>query len=128
MSHIQKYMNLKNFLAEKVVPNFMIWAVAYIFIGKIVSLRYPQVSVDWTALLDINGLLVFAEGVIAAIIIAWIVGKGAELPWLLQKVRDEASSALVNFSSIAIVVGGASSNWSSVILGIFGFGVAWRIP
>ena len=83
---------------------------------------------DWGALVDVKALAVFMVGALFSIAIAWIAAKGAQLPWLLQKMRDEVSSALVNFSSVALVVGGAAMNITSVTFALVGFIIAWRLP
>lgn len=127
----------KVFFVEKIIPNFFVWTMAYIAVGRLIATWFPSLPlVDWTALVDVASLLVFLCGVVLAIVLAYLFAKGsAQLTWFFHKVREEASTALVNLSSIALIVGldqlaspsiTGDNTISLLVLPLFGFLLAWR--
>lgn len=121
-------MSLWSFILEKIFPNLAIWFAAYVLGGKYL---YPKIlgakPIDWSAFFDLGSLGVFLFGVMLIIAIAHGAGKWSpqQLAWLLARVRDEASSAIVSVSSIGIFIGLGAKNLAMVFGCLAGYLGAW---
>lgn len=121
-------MNFMTYLANKAIPNFLIWLIGYLAINAVSKKNAELVKqLDWSALIDWNSLACLAIGSIVTIIIGWLVAKKMGAP-IFQAVRDECSSAITTAASIGLVTSIFQTNLVFAISALVAYGIAWRLP
>jgi hypothetical protein len=121
-------MNFKQYVADKALPNALIWGLGYLVIEKLARRYAPQTieKIDWSALLDWNSLACLVVGVGAVIALGWLVAQAAGAP-LFQACREECGSAITTFSSIGLVTGLANFNVPYILSAIAAYVIASRL-
>lgn len=121
-------MTLKEFLADKAIPNLLIWGLGYAAIEMLARPFAPHAieRIDWSALLDWNSLACLFVGCLAVFVAAWLIAQAAGAP-LFKACREECGSAITTFSSIALVTGIAQANFTYILGAIAGYAIASRL-
>lgn len=124
-------MSLKQFALEKVIANLLIWLCAF-SLGGLAYKNIPGAKpVQWGELFDVWAVAIFAVGTLVALVIGYAVSKfnkAGNQPWLLAKIREEASTAIVNISSIGLCVAMfVNVSWMGIVGGLLGFIAAFAL-
>lgn len=121
-------MKLMKYIADKALPNVLIWGVGYLVIEKVARRYFPASieKINWSTLLDWNSLGCLLIGVIAVLGLGWLVAQAAGAP-LFQACREECGSAITTLSSIGLVTGLANGNLVYILSAIVAYAVAWRL-
>ena len=124
-------MNPKIFFIDRVMPNAMLWGMAYVVLGKAVPLLIPSVAaflgpIDWSSFLETRSLFLVIGAAAITIGLGWLVAQAGAGP-LFVAIRQEVSSAIVNVCSIALFVGIWSVDVKMIVLAFLGYVIAWRV-
>lgn len=117
--------SLMSFFINKIMLNLLIWTIAYIFTARAPKGWVPEI--DLLHFLDWRALLVFASAAAIVVLLAFLIAKAGAMN-LIAAAREEVSTALVNVCSILLVVSIPAFNLVYLLLALFGYLVAWRLP